>query len=129
MNWTQATELCRKNGSILAVVDSRQKIDKLSNMLSSLGHQSDDVKFWIGLKINQSIEEFVWSTGEIVEESFLNSTCGINPNLNRTIDWCFLFKNVNANSSCFEARLCRNASLRFGFICQSLSSAGKANQL
>ncbi|XP_068737030.1 adhesion G protein-coupled receptor L3-like [Montipora capricornis] len=123
VNWAQATELCRKNGSILAVVDSQQKIDKLSNMLSSLGHQSGNVKFWIGLKINQSIEEFVWSTGEIVEGSFLNSTCGINPNLNRRLYWCFLFKNVNANSSCFEARLCRNAFLRFGFICQSLSSA------
>ena len=71
----------------------------------------------------------MWSTEEIVEESFLNSTCVINPNLNRRIYWCFLFKNVNANSSCFEARLCRNAFLRVGSICQSLSSAGKASQL
>ena len=124
--WKEANSLCQRNGSILAVLDSQQKADELSRELTSLGYRHGFQKFWIGLVFNASAGQFVWSSGDTAQEAFLNSTCGLNPNANKNSDWCYVFKNKKANSSCFEKRPCWNNLLRrHSYICQSVSSKGK----
>lgn len=120
VTWEQAKELCQRNGSILAVVDSQDKIDELSNKLSSLGYNSAKEKFWIGLRTNISIGQFVWSTGKIAQVSFFNLACAINLGpIKGGQERCYLFKNQN---SCFQQEQC---SKKHYFICQSLSYAGE----
>lgn len=124
VTWEQAKELCQKNGSILAMVDSQDKIEELSNKLSFLGYKSAKHKFWIGLRTNMSIGQFVWSTGKIAQASFINSTCGIDSGHinNGQQERCYLFKNQNSSPSCFQQSQC---SKKDYFICQSLSYAGE----
>ena len=123
VTWQEAKELCQRNGSILAEVDSQHKIDELSNKLSSLGYKSANDKFWIGLRTNISIQHFVWSTGKIAQASFINLTCGKNSGpIKGGQERCYLFKNQNSHRSCFQQGQC---SERHYFICQSLSHAGE----
>ncbi|XP_067047272.1 adhesion G protein-coupled receptor L3-like isoform X2 [Acropora muricata] len=121
VTWQEAKELCQRNGSILAEVDSQHKIDELSNKLSSLGYKSANDKFWIGLRTNISIQHYVWSTGKIAQASFISFTCGIDSGLGGQ-ERCYLFKNQNSQNprSCFQQRQC---SKKHYFICQSLSYA------
>ena len=117
VTWQEAKELCLRNGSVLAVVDSQQVMDELSNKLSSLGYRSAKDKFWIGLRTNISTGQFVWSTGKIAEASFINSACGINSDhIKSGPEQCYLFKNQNPSTSCFQQRQCIKQHY---FICQS----------
>lgn len=119
VTWEEAKELCQRNGSILAVVDSQQKINELSDKLSSLGYQSGKHKFWVGLRTNASLGHFVWSTGEIAQASFINSACGINSgHIQSGQERCYLFKNDKSSSSCFQQRQCTH---KHYFICESSS--------
>ncbi|XP_074607629.1 adhesion G-protein coupled receptor D1-like isoform X2 [Acropora palmata] len=121
VTWEQAKELCQKSGSILAVVDSQDKIEELSNKLSFLGYKSAKHKFWIGLRTNTSIGQFVWSTGKIAQASFINSACGINSgHIKSGQERCYLFKNQDSPPSCFQQTQCSKTDY---FICQSLSYA------
>ena len=123
VTWEQAKELCQKSGSILAVVDSQDKIEELSNKLSFLGYKSAKHKFWIGLRTNTSIGQFVWSTGKIAQASFINSACGINSgHIKSGQERCYLFKNQDSPPSCFQQTQCSKTDY---FICQSLSYAGE----
>lgn len=121
-NWEEADAFCQRNGSVLAVLDSQQKIEELSAKIKSLGHEDD--RFWIGLLFNASIGQFVWSTGEIASENFINSTCGINRHGSlRQLTWCYQVRHFNT-TPCLVRRYCRNKLLRFGCICQPVSSKG-----
>lgn len=116
--WSGANEACNtRNGSILAVVDSAQKIDELSKHLTSLGYNNGHHKFWIGLLFNASIKEFVWSTGNIAKDTFINSTCGIRRDKNVFLNWCYVLKNFRNTPPCFEQRRCWRTEN--GYICQS----------
>ena len=120
--WEEANESCQKNSSVLAVLDSQQKIEELSTKLKSLGYGND--MFWIGLLFNASTGQFVWSTGDNAQENFINSTCGINPDGNVKFIMCYLLKHTNT-SPCFDRRYCRKDNQRYGYICQPASSKGK----
>jgi len=137
----EAAELCQRNGSHLAVLDSQQKIKEVSGKLKSLKYGNK--KFWIGLVFNASTEQFVWDTGELADENFINSTCLKHRNAHNNNwcyflkkhlnvsspcnkDWCYLVtKHLNVSSPCFHIRECQKRYHRYGYICQSSSSKDK----
>lgn len=100
-------------------------------------------KFWIGLVFNASTEQFVWDTGELADENFINSTClkhrnarnnnwcnllkkHLNVSSPCNKDWCYLLtKHLNVSFPCFHIRECQKRYPRYGYICQSSSSKGK----
>ena len=117
--WSEAVESCKRNGSILAVLDSHYKLVQLASSFSSQGYNSRN-KYWIGLMYNASSGEFVWSSGVIADvQAIANFICGKQPTKSK--DWCFLVK--NDTSLCFEKRKCDH-NHRYGYICQHLSYKG-----
>lgn len=119
IKWTQAVENCQRNGSILAVLDTQDKIDELAGKLSSLGYPNAD-KFWIGLVFNASSQQFEWSSGVTASESVKNFTCGMNPgdHFAPRRNWCYVLKRVTSNSPCFGMQFCDWGHGK-GYICQT----------
>ena len=117
--WIQADELCKSDGSILALLDSQPKINELAERLKSLGYKNSD-KFWIGLSFNVTIGQFVLSNGTIAQENIDNLTCGKKPGGNH---YCYRLQDIDHSSSpCLLGKNCQDK--KYGYICQN-SSTGK----
>lgn len=124
--WEEAEEQCKRNGSILTVLDTQDKLDELSRRLTSQGHENSD-RYWIGLVFNASIRQFVWSSGVTVNATSLNTTCKIIQNEQSFYakNWCFLLKHVKSNSGCFHREACDERLRRgAGYICQPSTQKG-----
>lgn len=124
--WTEAVDNCRRNGSILAVLDTQDKLDELSRSLSSQGYKNWN-QFWIGLVFNASSRQFIWSSGATVNVTSINTTCDKIQNKRSFYgkNWCFLLKRVKSKSPCFQRRAC-DKRLVFGadYICQPATQKG-----
>ena len=121
--WSEAVKSCQQNGSVLAVLDSQDKLDELATKLSSLGYNNGD-RFWIGLFFNASIHTFQWGSRITVNETIRNSICGGNPDgisFQRN-NWCYLLKHVDSASPCFQRWHC-DKKHGSGYICQVATSA------
>ena len=118
--WIEADELCKSNGSLLALLDSQPKINELAERLRSLGYKNSD-KFWIGLSFNVTIDQFVMSNGTIVKENFDSLTCGKNPG-GKYNHYCYILQNIDNSSPCILRKSCLDK--KYGYICQN-SSTGK----
>ena len=124
--WEEAEEHCKRNGSILTVLDTQDQLDELSRRLTSQGYKNSD-RFWIGLVFNASIRQFIWSTGITVNATFINTTCNIIENEQSFYakNWCFLFKHVKSKSHCFQRAACdKKLGGGAGYICQPSTQKG-----
>ena len=95
--WKEADELCKSDGSILALLDSQARINELAERLKSLGYKNSD-KFWIGLSFNVTIGQFVLSNGTITQENFDSLTCGKKPG-GRHRHYCYRLQDIDRSSS------------------------------
>ena len=119
--WIEAEELCKSNGSILALLDSQPKIDELAERLVSLRYKNSD-KFWIGLSFNVTIGQFVLSNGTITQENFDSLRCGKKPGASHN-HYCYILQDIDYSSSpCILGKNCHDK--KYGYICQN-SSTGK----
>ena len=110
--WSEAKDACSASGSLLALLDSMQKIAAVQDSLSK-------GPYWIGLKYNTSIQEFVWSSGEVANKSFLKSLYdGNEKSLVSSGKTCFLLKKSNDT---FQKEKCTK---KYGFICQTTGQEG-----
>ena len=129
--WEEAEEHCKQNGSILAVLDTQDKLDELSRRLASQSYKKSD-QFWIGLVFNASSRQFMWSSGATVNATAINTTCDIiqNEKSFHGKNWCFLLKNVKSNSHCFYRKACdkRLPQGGAGYICQPTTQKGIYSQ-
>jgi len=111
--WEEAVEHCKRNGTILAVLDTQAKLDELSRRLTSQGYKNWH-RFWIGLVFNASIRQFVWSSGATVNVTSINNTCD---NSFYSQNRCFLLRRFKSN--CFQGKACdQRLLIAAGFICQ-----------
>ena len=122
--WIEAEELCKSNGSILALLDSQPKIDELAERLVSLRYKNSD-KFWIGLSFNVTIGQFVLSNGTITQENFDSLTCGKKPG-GKHKHYCYILKDIDHSSSpCILGKNCQDK--KYGYICQNSSTGNVLN--
>ena len=120
--WIEADELCKSNGSILALLDSQPKINELAERLKSLGYKNSD-KFWIGLTFNVTIGQFVLSNGTKAGENLDSLTCGKKKPGGNHNHYCYILKDIdNSSSPCISGKNCQDK--KYGYICQN-SSTGK----
>lgn len=119
--WSAAAENCKRNASLLAVLDSQYKLDQLANRLPSQGNNSKN-KYWIGLVYNGSTEQLFWSSGVVADKVLItNSSCRKHQTALKQKDLCYLVK--EGHSICFETREC-NKNHRYGYICQPVTNRG-----
>ncbi|KAM7449250.1 hypothetical protein ABFA07_002808 [Porites harrisoni] len=119
--WIQADELCKSNGSILALLDSQPKINELAERLKSLGYKNSD-KFWIGLSFNVTIAQFVLSNGTKARENLDNLTCGKQKPGGNHNHYCYILQDIDRSSSpCLLGKNCQDK--KYGYICQNSSTA------
>lgn len=117
--WEEAVEHCKRNGTILAVLDTQAKLDELSRRLTSQGYKNWH-RFWIGLVFNASIRQFVWSSGATVNVTSINNTCD---NSFYSQNRCFLLRRFKSN--CFQGKACdQRLLIAAGFICQPTVQKG-----
>ena len=103
--WKAAKEACSNSNSTLALLDTQKKIDAVKDSLSR-------GEYWIGLRYHGG--RFVWSTGAIADESFVNNLYSGNRNsLQNSGKTCFLLKTTGRPP--FKKERCDK---RHGFICQ-----------
>ena len=125
--WKEAREHCKRNGSILTVLDTQDKLDELSGRLTSQRYKNSDW-FWIGLVFNASIGQFTWSSGVTVNATSINTTCKVTRNEKRGFygkNWCFLIKHSKSQSRCFHKEACdKKLSPGAGYICQPSTPKG-----
>lgn len=124
--WAEALEHCKGNGSILAVLDTQDKLDELSRRLTSQGYKNS-AQFWIGLVFNASSRHFIWSSGATVNATSINTTCDIIQNKRSFYgeNWCFLLKHVKSKSQCFKRKACdKRLHPGAGYICQPSTQKG-----
>lgn len=125
--WEEAEEHCKRNGSILTVLDSQDKLDELSRRLTSQGYKNSD-RFWIGLVFNASIRQFIWSSGVTINATSINATCDNIQNERKSFygkSGCFLIKHVKSKPLCFHKAACdKRLPHGAGYICQPSTQKG-----
>lgn len=122
--WIEADELCKSDGSILALLDSQPKINELAERLRSLGYKNSD-KFWIGLTFDVTIGQFMLSNGTITQENFDSLTCGKKPGGNHN-HYCYRLQDIDDSSSpCILGKDCKKK--KYGYICQNSSTGTVLN--
>lgn len=117
--WSAAAENCKRNASLLAVLDSQYKLDQLANRLPSQGNNNRN-RYWIGLVYNGSTGQLFWSSGVVADKVLItNSSCRKHPKALKQKDLCYLVK--EGHSICFEKQEC-NKNHRYGYICQPVTN-------
>ncbi|XP_058954251.2 adhesion G-protein coupled receptor D1 isoform X2 [Pocillopora verrucosa] len=117
--WSAAAENCKRNASLLAVLDSQYKLDQLANRLPSQGNNNRN-RYWIGLVYNGSTGQLFWSSGVVADKVLItNSSCRKQQTALKPNDLCYLVK--KGHSICFEKQEC-NKNHRYGYICQPVTN-------
>ncbi|XP_069122535.1 C-type lectin Cal-like [Argopecten irradians] len=67
-NWDDAKDRCESYNGRLIVIDTRQKLEGISEYLAGIGHGSDEL--WIGANDKVNEDTWMWLDGQTVDQSY-----------------------------------------------------------